>query len=226
MRADFTTRLVAAFAVIAILIVSQGLLNRHIATQAEQQVIRGRFAGDLLSGMLELSATKQRLRAWSLRALIGADHAPGDGEMLRTHMARTITELQDVSAKARSFDRENGAPTEDDDKRDEALRLISDSVVALKPAIEDIRTHVGQDDVRTAWAAIERVFDQGAGRDLREVLNGTIATERSQLVVKRANADAALLRLNRLLAILTFTIALIGMGLAYIVAQAIRRPLQ
>jgi two-component system OmpR family sensor kinase len=225
-RLDFTIRLVAAFGVIAVLIVSQGLLNRHIATAAEQQVIRGRYAGDLLSGLLELSATKQRLRAWSLRALIGAEHAPGDGEILRAHMATTINQLQLISAETRELDRMAGAPTDDDDARDEALRLISGSVITLKPAIEDIKTHTGADDARTAWASIETVFDQGAGRDLREVLNGTIATERSQLRLKRASADAAFSQLNRVLAIMTSVVAVIGMGLAYVIAQAIRRPLQ
>ncbi|WP_323688828.1 sensor histidine kinase [Rhizobium sp. AN83] len=208
------------------LIVSQGLLNRHIATEAEQQVIRGRYAGDILSGLLELSATKQRLRAWSLRALIGADHAPGDGEILRTHMAATIEEPQHISQRTRTMDHLAGAPADDDDARDEALQLISGSVIALKPAIEDIRSHTGADDVRTAWASIEKVFDQGAGRDLREVLNDTIAKERSQLIITRANADAALLQLNHVLAVMTFIIAVIGMGLAYSIANAIRRPLQ
>ncbi|WP_311273646.1 MULTISPECIES: HAMP domain-containing sensor histidine kinase [unclassified Rhizobium] len=225
-RFDFTIRLVSAFAVLAILIVSQGLLNRHIATEAEQQVVRGRYAGDILSGLLELSATKQRLRAWSLRALIGADHAPSDGEILRNHMAATIEQLQRISQLTRAMDHLAGAPADDDDARDEALQLISGSVIALKPAIEDIRSHTGADDVRTAWASIEKVFDQGAGRDLREVLNDTIAKERSQLNITRANADAALLQLNRVLAVLTFIIAVIGMGLAYAIANAIRRPLQ
>ncbi|MCI9868766.1 HAMP domain-containing histidine kinase [Rhizobium skierniewicense] len=225
-RFDFTIRLVSAFAVLAILIVSQGLLNRHIATEAEQQVVRGRYAGDILSGLLELSATKQRLRAWSLRALIGADHAPSDGEILRNHMAATIEQLQRISQETRRMDHLAGAPADDDDARDEALQLISGSVIALKPAIEDIRSHTGADDVRTAWASIEKVFDQGAGRDLREVLNDTIAKERSQLDITRANADAALLQLNRVLAVLTFIIAVIGMGLAYAIANAIRRPLQ
>lgn len=223
---DFTIRLVSAFAVLAILIVSQGLLNRHIATEAEQQVVRGRYAGDILSGLLELSATKQRLRAWSLRALIGADHVPGDGEVLRAHMAATIEELQHISQLTRAMDHLANAPARDDDARDEALQLISGSVVALKPAIENIRSHTGADDVRTAWASIEKVFDEGAGRDLREVLNDTIAKERSQLNITRANADAALLQLNRLLAVLTFIIAVIGMGLAYAIATAIRHPLQ
>ncbi len=223
---DFTIRLIAAFAVLAVLIVSQGLLNRHIAIEAEQQVIRGRYAGDILSGLLELSATKQRLRAWSLRALIGADHAPGDGEMLRAHMATTIERLQRISEKTRAMDHLAGAPADDDDARDEALQLISGSVIALKPAIEDIRSHAGADDARTAWASIEKIFDQGAGRDLREVLNDTISKERSQLVITRANADAALLQLNHVLAFMTFIIAVIGMGLAYAIANAIRRPLQ
>ena len=80
--------------------------------------------------------------------------------------------------------------------------------------------------MRTAWASIETIFDQGAGRDLREVLNDIIAKERSQLVITRANADAALLQLNRVLAGMTFIIAVIGMGLAYAIANAIRRPLQ
>lgn len=225
-RFDFTIRLIAAFAVLAFLIMSQGILNRHIANQAEQQVLRGRYAGDLLSGLLELSATKQRLRAWSLRTLIGAEHVPGDGEMLRAHMAEIIAQLRDVSKDAREFDRLAGAPTDDDDVRDEALQLISDSVIALKPAIEDIRSHTGADDARTAWASIETVFDQGAGRDLREVLNDTIVKERSQLSIKRANADLALQQLNRVLAAMTLIITLIGMGLAYVVAKAIRRPLQ
>lgn len=225
-RYDFTIRLVAAFAILAILIVSQGLLNRHIANEAEQQVIRGRYAGDLLSGLLELSATKQRLRAWSLRALIGAEHSPGDGEILRAHMATTIEHLQRISSETRKLDQLGGEPTDDDDARDEALQLISGSVVALKPAIEDIKSHHGADDARTAWASIETVFDQGAGRDLREVLNSTIATERSQLSIKRTSADTALLQLNRVLAVMTFIIAVIGMGLAYIIAKAIRQPLQ
>ncbi|MCR6727746.1 sensor histidine kinase [Agrobacterium fabrum] len=222
---DFTIRLVAAFSVLAILIVSQGLLNRHIATEAEQQVIRGRYAGDMLSGLLELSATKQRLRAWSLRALIGADHAPGDGEMLRAHMATNIEHLQRISRETREMDHLAGASA-DDDARDEALQLISGSVIALKPAIEGIRSHTGADDVRTAWASIETIFDQGAGRDLREVLNSTISKERSQLNITRAKADAALLQLNRVLAAVTFIIAVIGMGLAYAIAKAIRLPLQ
>ncbi|WP_337271001.1 sensor histidine kinase [Oryzifoliimicrobium ureilyticus] len=222
---DFTLRLVAAFTVLALLIVAQGLLNRHIATVAEQQVVRGRFAGDLLSGMLELSATKQRLRAWSLRALIGADHVPGDGEMLRANMAATITQLQRISGETREMDRLANAPTDDDDARDEALRLISDSVVALKPAIEDIKSHAGAEDARTAWESIEAIFDQGAGRDLREVLNNTISKERLQLVQSRQNADVALLNLNRVMAFVTFFIAVFGMGLAYVVANAIRRPL-
>ncbi|WP_164901676.1 sensor histidine kinase [Neorhizobium lilium] len=225
-RFDFTIRLVSAFGVLAILIMSQGLLNRHIATEAEQQVIRGRYAGDLLSGLLELSATKQRLRAWSLRTLIGAEHAPGDGEILRAHLAATIEQLQRISKETHEFDHLAGAPIDDDDARDEALQLLSGSVIALKPAIEDIKSHVGAEDARTAWASIETVFDQGAGRDLREVLNSTIAKERSQLSIKRANADAALLQLNRVLAVMTFITALIGMGLAYVIAEAIRRPLQ
>lgn len=193
---------------------------------AEQQVIRGRYSSDLLSGLLELSATKQRLRAWSLRALIGADHAPGDGEVLRAHMATTIEQLQRISQKTREMDHLAAGPDADDDTRIEALRLISGSVIALRPAIEQIRSHTGADDVRTAWSCLETIFDQGAGRDVREVLNDIITKERSQLIITRTNADAALLKLNRVLARMTFVIAVFGLGLAYAIANAIRRPLQ
>ncbi len=225
-RFDFAIRLVAAFAALAVLIVAQGLLNRQIATEAQQQVVRGRFAGDLVSGLLELSATKQRLRAWSLRALIGAEHEPGDGEMLRAQMGSTLEHLQKINRQSRELDDLAGASTDDEDDLDEVLHLLSGSVTALKPAIEAINAQSGTGDARSAWASIETVFDKGAGRDLREVLNGRIATETAQLAIKRADADAALRQLNRVSAGMTLFITVTGMALAFTIARAIRRPLQ
>ena len=224
-RFDFAIRLVAAFAALAVLIVAQGLLNRQIASEAQQQVVRGRFAGDLVSGLLELSATKQRLRAWSLRALIGAEHAPGDGEMLRAHMGATLEQLQKTNRQSRELDDLTGASTRDEDDLDGVLHLLAGSVTALKPAIEGINAQKGTGDARSAWASIETVFDQGAGRDLREVLNGRIEIEAAQLTIKRANADAALRQLNRVSAGMTLFITVIGMALAFTIARAIRRPL-
>lgn len=225
-RFDFAIRLVAAFAALAVLIVAQGLLNRQIATEAQQQVVRGRFAGDLVSGLLELSATKQRLRAWSLRALIGAEHEQGDGEMLRAQMGATLEHLQNINDQSRELDDLAGASTDDEDDLDEVLHLLSGSVTALKPAIESINAQSGTGDARSAWASIETVFDNGAGRDLREVLNGRIATETAQLAIKRADADAALRQLNLVSAGMTLFITVTGMALAFTIARAIRRPLQ
>ncbi|WP_137132655.1 hypothetical protein [Rhizobium sp. FY34] len=129
-RFDFAIRLVAAFAALAVLIVAQGLLNRQIATEAQQQVVRGRFAGDLVSGLLESSATKQRLRAWSLRALIGAAHE--DGEMLRAQMGSTLEQLDKINGQSRELDYLAGASTNDEDDLDEVQHLHSGSVTALK----------------------------------------------------------------------------------------------
>lgn len=223
---DFSLRLLAAFAILSGLILAQGLLNVRIASEAEHQVVRGRVAGDILAGLLELSATKQRLRAWSLRALIGADHAPDDGEMLRSRMAAKIERLQELSRQSRIDDKRAGASTSDDDARDEALALIGGAVVALKPAIQRIIARSGTDDARSAWAEIETVFDEGAGRDLREVLNGTIATETVQLDVKRADADAALRELRHTSTAMSLVITLVGMAFAALAVGAIRRPLR
>jgi signal transduction histidine kinase len=221
----FSTRLTVAFALMASLALAQGGLAAWIATRAEHQVIRGRVAGDLQSGFWELSATKQRLRAWSLRALIGAPHAPGDGEMLRLRMADTIIRLQGLSARAEEMDRTMGIPSDESAKRDDALKLLSQSVVALQEPIAEINRRGPTQDALTAWAAIESVFDKGAGRDLREMLNGRIQTEAEILTRTRQTADIYLERVKVLCWTAAGTLSLTGVILAIYFIRALRRPL-
>ncbi|MDP3410097.1 HAMP domain-containing sensor histidine kinase [Bosea sp. (in: a-proteobacteria)] len=221
---SFGARLLGAFTAVAVLVLAQGGLSWWVAEKAELQVVRGRVAGDLQSGFLTLSATKQRLRAWSLRALIGAEHERNDGEALRSSMADTITRLQGLSREA---NRLTGAArgNTDDARRDDALRLLAASVVALKPAIETINQRGSSADVLTAWAALEAVFDRGAGRDLREVLNESIRTETELLASRRADADRALAALKLQSLLMTLLLSLCALGLAGYFARALRRPL-
>lgn len=221
----FRTRLLIAFASVGFLAVAQGGLNAWISQTAAVQVLRGRVAGDLQSGFLDLSATKQRLRAWSLRVLIGADHEAGDGEMLRLRMAETIGHLQQLSREADGLNSSAGGASQDDERRNEALRLLAASVVALQPAIATIIAQGSAGNILAAWAAIETVFDQGAGRDLRQVLNESIRTETELLASRRADADQALVRLRLLSLATTALIGLAGLGLAAYFARALRRPL-
>lgn len=225
MKPLFSTRLTVAFALMASLALAQGGLAAWIATRAEHQVIRGRVAGDLQSGFWELSATKQRLRAWSLRALIGAPHAPGDGEMLRQRMASTVVRLQNLSARAERMDRSMGFQSDESAKRDDALKLLSQSVVALQEPIAEINRRGPTQDALTAWAAIEAVFDKGAGRDLREVLNGRIQTEAEILRRTRQTADVYLSRVKVLCWSAAGTLSLTGVILAIYFIRALRRPL-
>lgn len=221
----FSTRLTVAFALMASLALAQGGLAAWIATRAEHQVVRGRVAGDLQSGFWELSATKQRLRAWSLRALMGAPHAPGDGEMLRLRMANTILRLQELSARAEQMDRAMGIRSDESAQRDDALRLLSQSVIALREPIAEINRRGPTQDALTAWAAIESVFDKGAGRDLREMLNGRIQTEAEILTRTRQTADIYLERVKLLCWTAAGTLSLTGVILAIYFIRALRRPL-
>lgn len=225
MKPLFSTRLTVAFALMASLALAQGGLAAWIATRAEHQVIRGRVAGDLQSGFWELSATKQRLRAWSLRALIGAPHAPGDGEMLRLRMAATIIRLQGLSARADEMDRAMGIQSGESAQRDDALKLLSQSVVALRQPIAEINRRGPTQDALTAWSAIESVFDKGAGRDLREMLNGRIQTEAEILKRTRQTADVYLERVKVLCWTAAGTLSLTGVILAIYFIRALRRPL-
>ncbi len=208
-----------------LLALAQGGFNAWISHTAELQVLRGRVAGDLQSGFLDLSATKQRLRAWSLRVLIGADHEAGDGELLRTRMAETIARLQQLSREAERLDGSVGRTSQDDERRNEALRLLAASVVALRPAIATITAQGNSGNILAAWAAIETVFDQGAGRDLRQVLNESIRTETDLLARRREDADRALAGLNLLSLTTTVLLGLAALGLAAYFARALRRPL-
>jgi signal transduction histidine kinase len=221
----FRTQLLIAFAAMGLLALAQGGFNAWISHTAELQVLRGRVAGDLQSGFLDLSATKQRLRAWSLRVLIGADHEAGDGELLRTRMAETIARLQQLSREAERLDGSVGRTSQDDERRNEALRLLAASVVALRPAIATITAQGNSGNILAAWAAIETVFDQGAGRDLRQVLNESIRTETDLLARRREDADRALAGLNLLSLTTTVLLGLAALGLAAYFARALRRPL-
>jgi hypothetical protein len=59
----------------------QGPLAWRVVDVAAHRVLRRRVAGDLQSVFLELSATKQRLRAWSLQTHIGAQPEPGEARL-------------------------------------------------------------------------------------------------------------------------------------------------
>jgi len=221
----FSTRLTVALVLMASLALAQGGLAAWIASRAEHQVMRGRVAGDLQSGFWELSATKQRLRAWSLRALIGAPHVPGDGEMLRQKMATTIVRLQGLSQTAERMDRAASGPSPEARRRDDTLRLLGQSVVALREPIAEINRRGPTRDARSAWAAIETVFDEGAGRDLREMLNGSIRTEADILQRTRETADLYLERVKFLSWSAAAVLGLTAIILAVYFARALRRPL-
>ncbi len=157
--------------------------------------------------------------------LIGAEYEAGDGEILRMRMAETIVRLQQLSREAERLDGSAARSSQDDKHRDEALKLLAASVVALQPAIATISAQGSSGNILAAWGAIEAIFDEGAGRDLRQVLNESIRTETDLLASRRADADRALVRLNLLSLATTVLLGLAALGLAVYFARALRRPL-
>ncbi|OYU89447.1 MAG: hypothetical protein CFE45_24175, partial [Burkholderiales bacterium PBB5] len=99
-RPMFRTKLQVALATLAIVALLQGAVAWWAIDVASVSVLRGRVASDLLSGFLELSASKQRLRAWLSQALLTLQ---ADGRSRREALAvrtRSLAERRAAMATA------------------------------------------------------------------------------------------------------------------------------
>jgi signal transduction histidine kinase len=218
----FSRRLTLALVLLAVLSLGQGLLAWRLGDVAADRVLRGRVAADLQSGFLDLSATKQRLRAWSLQALIGAEPEPGAGERLGRRMAEIVGDLKRLGTEAERLDR--GGDRAGHRERAEALVLLDTSVRALSNAVAALDRRETIPDARAAWSALERVFDVSADRDLRALLDESIARETLSLRRERSAADASLAGVKGLTLSMSALIVALAIGLAMYFARALRRP--
>jgi signal transduction histidine kinase len=222
----FRTRLQRALATLAVAALLQGAVAWWAIDVASTNVLRGRVAGDLLNGFLELSASKQRLRAWVSQAVLVGEADEQVRDRLYADMAGTMVRLESLARQARVLARDRDV--------DGDLKAREAAMVVLKQSLQDLRAGIAAlpsthgdlvTDRGEAWNRAQRVFDMSQGRDMRTLLAENIAREQLALTRERAAADRSLSLVRGVAGGTTFTLALLAAFYALHFAGALRRPL-
>ncbi len=209
---------------LAACIVLQGVGAVFALREAERQVVRGRIASDIHQGFVQLSATKQHLRAWVTQHKIGAGGNPQAREALLNDMQQTLADLGKLAQTASTLrmDRSDGA---EQTARQEALRVLGQNVKTLGDTLGQVKTLPADIPARLGWDTLSEVFDTSEGRDLRQLISQSIVRERAAMLRERKAADATLARIRWLWVGMAFSSAILALGATFHFARALRRPI-
>lgn len=221
----FSRRLLLAIGFLALLFCGHGALSWWVTGEAEQRVVRGRIAADIRAGFLDLTATKQKLRAWSLQALLGASPPPAEGDALSRDLIATTDGLVALSVYAEQFDRARGEQSAEHRERAEALAVLGAAFRALRGSVLGIDPALTPSDPIAAWSALAKVFDVAGDGDLRSILDASIQREAVAIERKRQFADASLARIKQIALTANASLVLTALLLAAYLALSLRRPL-
>jgi two-component system, OmpR family, sensor kinase len=221
----FSKKLAIALVTLAIASLLQGGVAWWAIDAAANNVQRGRVASDVLAGFLELSATKQRLRTWLSQALLDAGADAQQRDKLQADMAATLTGLESLELSAAQLDGDRAINHPEHLQRQDALVVLRRSLDELSADMATARALPPGANAVAAWTELTRVFNQSQGQDLRSLLAGSIARERTAVARERAAADRSLALVRGFALGATVTIALAATLLALYFARALRRPL-
>ena len=221
----FRRRLSIALLTLAVASLLQGALAWWAIGVAERHVLRGRAAGDVLTGFLELSVTKQRLRTWLSQALLDAGADPAVRDTLQAEMAGSLGNLRSLANRVVVLDVEDSDAILEYQQRQDAMTVLSKNLDELRIALASAKPLPSGTNAVVAWAELTRVFNLSDGADLRTVLAESIKREQSALARERAAADRSLNLVLGLAVSATGTIALAAALLALYFSRALRRPL-
>lgn len=222
----FRKRLTVALGVLALAALLQGGVSWWAMESAANKVYRGRVASDVLAGFLELSATKQRLRAWLSQTLLGAPVDPQLREKLQADMATTLARLDTLAVTAAELDGDRQARQAEHHDRQDDLAVLHQSLEELRVAMATVQPRPADTNAVAAWAEITRVFDMSQGRDLRSLLAQNITREKAAVARDRAAADSSLALVRTLALGAAASLALAVALLAMYFARALRQPLE
>jgi two-component system, OmpR family, sensor kinase len=220
----FRRRLSLVLILLATTIVLQGVAAVFALREAGREVVRGRIASDIHQGFVQLSATKQRLRSWVTQHKIGAGGDPDERAALLQKMQQTLAELVTLATAAEQA----GLGTADGSEhpaRLDALHVLGRNVQALGSAVGQLSTLPPDAPVRQGWDALSELFERAEGRDLRELISGSIAREASAMQRERKAADATLARIRSLWIGMALVLALAALGATVYFGSALRRRL-
>lgn len=221
----FSTRLTLAIGFLAALFFVQGAVTWWVSDVARLRVERGRIAGDLQAGFIDLVATKQRLRGWALQVMLGASPPTSEGDRLSQTLIGSIDKLKELGRRAETFDRAQGKDLPEHAERAGVLVVLGNSFARLREAVLTLPASQPGSDPVLAWQALEQTFDVAGAEDLKSVLDRRIEREAAALVRERAAADVSLDRV-KLIAWMAATVpTLLALLIAGYFAWALRRPL-
>ncbi|MDH6167382.1 two-component system OmpR family sensor kinase [Variovorax boronicumulans] len=226
----FRLRLSLAFAVLVALVCIQAGFVYWGSNRVNDYAQHSRLASDILSELLELSASKQRLRVWASQQLMDADASP---EVRASQLARmqasteTLRQLarRDLSLWGEIAAREDVPIPPEIDQLVAVSDLLDDNIAAVRARLVKLAPLERGAEFASVWQELNEVFDKARGRDLRELINGAIERQRSVVPVARAATERGLDRLR----LQTIGLALVTLAAAVVLAlylnQRLKRPL-
>ena len=225
----FRRRLQIALATLAAAALLQGAVAWWAIDVMSVNVLRGRVASDVLTGFLDLSATKQRLRAWLSQAVWAGSADTQTRDALLADLAVTIVRLRSLSDRAIALADGGGEDSAEIRQRMEALSVLTRSLDELRVGVKDLPSlpapPSGVAANAAAWTQIQRIFDVSQDQDLRTLMASNIAREQLAVARERAAADRSLSLVRGMAFGTTLALALAAVALALHFAGALRRPL-
>lgn len=220
----FRHRLGLVLMALAVAIALQGAGALWAVQHVERKVLDGRTASDLHQGFVELSATKQRLRAWVTQYLIGAGGDVQQRDALHASMQATVDRLRTLALQSAPPVVSGGHPS-DELARLDAIEVVASSVADLGRALPLMQPLPPDLRARDAWDSLDGLFEQTKGRDVREVVAQSIAREAAAVAREREAADRSLRWMYALW--MGFSLALVAAALlaTWYFNRALRQPL-
>ncbi|RZJ55480.1 MAG: HAMP domain-containing protein, partial [Acidovorax sp.] len=223
----FRTRLSLAFAALLALVCVQAAFVYWGAYRVNDYARHSRLTSDILSELLDLSANKQRLRAWAMQRLMNADAVPEVRERLIENMQRSATALESLAVQDAALwrelaERDGIAVPQEVHQLVGVSELLKDNIKAVDARLKPLTPLEPGAEFAVLWGEINQVFDMAKGRDLREVLNGAIDRQRLTVPVARAATERALAALREK----AIAMALITLAAAIVMALSLSRRLQ
>jgi len=226
----FRLRLSLAFAVLVALVCIQAGFVYWGSNRVNDYAQHSRLASDILSELLELSASKQRLRVWASQQLMDANASPEvrDSQLARMQAStETLRNLarRDLSLWGGIAAREGVPIPPEVDQLVAVSDLLNDNIAAVRARLLKLAPLERGAEFASVWQELNEVFDKARGRDLRELINGAIERQRNAMPVARAATERGLDQLRQQtvgLAALTLAAAIV---LALYLNRRLQRPL-
>jgi len=223
----FRLRLSLAFAVLVALVCIQAGFVYWGSNRVNDYAQHSRLASDILSELLELSASKQRLRVWASQQLMDANASPEvrDSQLARMQAStETLRNLarRDLSLWGGIAAREGVPIPPEVDQLVAVSDLLNDNIAAVRARLLKLAPLERGAEFASVWQELNEVFDKARGRDLRELINGAIERQRNAMPVARAATERGLDQLRQQ----TIGLAALTLAAAIVLALYLNRRLQ